>query len=42
LAAADLKRNGIGHEINPEIAFEALKSLNGKAIPSHSDQGTAM
>jgi len=27
LAAADLKRNGIGYEINPEIAFEALKSL---------------
>jgi len=27
LAAADLKRNGIGYEINPEIAFEAVKSL---------------
>jgi len=27
LAAADLKRNGIGYEINPEIAFEAAKSL---------------
>jgi len=27
LAAADLKRNGIGYEINPEIAFESLKSL---------------
>jgi DNA modification methylase len=27
LAAADLKRNGIGYEINPEIAFEAIKSL---------------
>lgn len=27
LAAADLKRNGIGYEINPEIAFEALKTL---------------
>jgi DNA modification methylase len=27
LAAADLKRNGIGYEINPEIAFEALKRL---------------
>jgi DNA modification methylase len=27
LAAVDLKRNGIGYEINPEIAFEALKSL---------------
>jgi len=27
LAAADLKRNGIGYEINSEIAFESLKSL---------------
>lgn len=27
LAAADLKRNGIGYEINPEIAFEAIKGL---------------
>lgn len=27
LAAADLKRNGIGYEIVPEIANEALKSL---------------
>ncbi len=27
LAAADLKRNGIGYEINPEIAFEAVESL---------------
>lgn len=27
LAAADLKRNGIGYEINPEIAFEAVTSL---------------
>jgi DNA modification methylase len=27
LAAADLKRNAIGYEINPEIAYEALKSL---------------
>lgn len=27
LAAADLKRNGIGYEINPEIAFEAVRSL---------------
>lgn len=27
LAAADLKRNGIGYEINPEIAYEALKTL---------------
>jgi len=27
LAAADLKRNGIGYEIIPEIAFEAIKSL---------------
>jgi len=26
-AAVDLKRNGIGYEINPEIAFEAIKSL---------------
>ncbi len=28
LAAADLKRNGIGYEINPEIAYDALKSLS--------------
>lgn len=28
LAAADLKRNGIGYEINLQIANEALKSLN--------------
>jgi DNA modification methylase len=28
LAAADLKRNGIGYEINPEIAYETLKNLN--------------
>jgi len=28
LAAADLKRNGIGYEINPEIAEDAIKSLN--------------
>jgi len=27
LAAADLKRNGVGYEINPEIAFEAVRSL---------------
>jgi DNA modification methylase len=27
LAAADLKRNGIGYEINPEIAYVAIKSL---------------
>ncbi|MCL4536750.1 MAG: site-specific DNA-methyltransferase [Nitrospirae bacterium] len=27
LAAADLKRNGIGYEINPEIAFDTIKSL---------------
>jgi len=27
LAAVDLKRNGIGYEINPKIAFVALKSL---------------
>jgi DNA modification methylase len=27
LAAADLKRNGIGYEINPEIAYTALVSL---------------
>jgi len=27
IAAADLKRNGIGYEINPEIAFDAVKSL---------------
>jgi len=27
IAAADLKRNGIGYEINPEIAYEALKAL---------------
>lgn len=27
LAAADLKRNGIGYEINPEIAYVAVKSL---------------
>jgi DNA modification methylase len=25
--AADLKRNGIGYEINPEIAFDAIKNL---------------
>ncbi len=28
LAAADLKRNGIGYEINPEIAYDALKTLS--------------
>lgn len=27
LAAADLKRNGIGYEIVPEIAYESIKSL---------------
>ncbi|HCC69390.1 MAG TPA: site-specific DNA-methyltransferase [Nitrospiraceae bacterium] len=27
LAAADLKRNGVGYEINPEIVLEAMKSL---------------
>jgi DNA modification methylase len=27
IAAADLKRNGIGYEINPEIALDALKNL---------------
>ena len=26
-AAADLKRNGIGYEINQEIAFDAIKNL---------------
>lgn len=28
LAAADLKRNGIGYEINPGIALDAIKGLN--------------
>jgi len=28
MAAADLKRNGIGYEINPEIAADAIKNLN--------------
>lgn len=28
LAAADLRRNGIGYEINPEIALDAIKRLN--------------
>jgi DNA modification methylase len=28
IAAADLKRNGIGYEINPEIAGVAIESLN--------------
>jgi len=32
LAAADLKRNGIGYEINHEIAFEAIKSLKNYQI----------
>jgi len=32
LAAADLKRNGIGYEINPEIALEALKCLKNYQI----------
>jgi len=32
LAAADLKRNGIGYEINPEIAFEALKRLKNYQV----------
>jgi len=27
IAAADLKRNGVGYEINPEIALDALKNL---------------
>jgi len=27
LATTDLKRNGVGYEINPEIAFDAVKSL---------------
>ena len=27
LASADLKRNGIGYEIYPEIAYDAVKSL---------------
>ncbi|MEW6102210.1 MAG: site-specific DNA-methyltransferase [bacterium] len=27
LASADLKRNGVGYEINPEIAFESLRLL---------------
>ena len=27
IAAADLKRNGVGYEINPEIALNAVKSL---------------
>lgn len=27
IAAADLKRNGMGYEINPEIAYDTLKSL---------------
>lgn len=27
LAASDLKRDGIGYEINPEIAFDAVKGL---------------
>lgn len=32
LAAADLKRNGIGYEINPEIAYDAIKSLRNYQI----------
>ena len=32
LAAADLKRNGIGYEINPEVAMETLKSLKNYQI----------
>ncbi len=27
IVAADLKRNGIGYELNPEIAYDALESL---------------
>jgi len=27
LAAIDLKRNGVGYEINPDIAFDAIRSL---------------
>jgi DNA modification methylase len=27
LAAADLKRNGVGYEINPQIAIDAIKNL---------------
>jgi len=30
LAASDLKRNGIGYEINPEIAADAVKNLRNK------------
>jgi DNA modification methylase len=32
VTATDLKRNGIGYEINPEIAYEALKSLKNYQI----------
>lgn len=32
LAAADLKRNGIGYEINPEIALEAIKNLRNYQV----------
>jgi len=32
LAAADLKRNGIGYELNPEIAFEAIRGLKNYQI----------
>ncbi|PIP12067.1 MAG: site-specific DNA-methyltransferase [bacterium (Candidatus Stahlbacteria) CG23_combo_of_CG06-09_8_20_14_all_40_9] len=32
LAAADLKRNGIGYEIVPEIAYECIKSLKNYQI----------
>lgn len=30
LAAVDLQRNGVGYEINPEIAEEAIKALKTK------------
>ncbi len=32
LAASDLKRNGIGYEINPEIAYEAIKRLKSHQV----------
>lgn len=32
LAAADLKRNGIGYEINPEIALETIKNLRNYQV----------
>ncbi|CUU38144.1 MAG: site-specific DNA-methyltransferase [Armatimonadetes bacterium] len=39
LACVDLRRNGIGYEINPEIALEAVRRLRSYQVPLIENSG---